>query len=116
LADPANAAARRRSGEGRGRPGRPLSGGAGTGAGRRRGVAGAPARRPPGAPMTTPMALTERERPPWRIRLVAHVAVVLARLLARQPPGRIRRLLLVIRRGGRPATGGEAGGARRRAR
>ena len=31
--------------------------------------------------MTTPMALPERERLPWRIRLVAHLAVALARLL-----------------------------------
>jgi hypothetical protein len=63
--------------------------------------------------MTTPMALPERERPPWRIRLAAHFAVALARLLARQSPGRIRRLLLVIRRGARPATQGEASAARR---
>ncbi|MGE5829336.1 MAG: lasso peptide biosynthesis B2 protein [Micromonosporaceae bacterium] len=63
--------------------------------------------------MTTPMALSERERLPWRIRLVAHLAVALARLLARQPPGRIRRLLLVIRWGARPATGVEASAARR---
>lgn len=63
--------------------------------------------------MTTPMALPERERPPWRIRLVAHLAVALARLLARQPPGRIRRLLLVIRQGARPATAVEASAARR---
>ncbi|HZM79885.1 MAG TPA: lasso peptide biosynthesis B2 protein [Candidatus Limnocylindrales bacterium] len=63
--------------------------------------------------MTAPMALPERIKPPWRIRLVAHLAVALARLLARQPPGRIRRLLLVIRKGARPATAIEASAARR---
>jgi Transglutaminase-like superfamily len=63
--------------------------------------------------MTSPMALPQRERPPWRVRLAAQVAVALARLLARQPPGRIRRLLLVIRRRARPATGLEASAARR---
>ncbi len=62
--------------------------------------------------MTSPMALPERERPPARTRLVAFVAVTLARLLARQSPRRIRSVLLFVRRGARPATVAEASTAR----
>lgn len=45
-------------------------------------------------------------------RLATRCAVVLAHLLAAQPPGRIRSLLTLPRRGARPATAAEAEAAR----
>lgn len=39
--------------------------------------------------------------------------VALARLVARQPPGRIRKVLYAVRKGARPATREEASAARR---
>jgi hypothetical protein len=49
---------------------------------------------------------------PLGLRLVTRLAVVLAHLLARQPPTRIRAVLLRLRRGARPATLAEATRAR----
>ena len=45
-------------------------------------------------------------------RALVHAAVALARLLAGQPPGRIRRLLNVLRKGTAPATHVETQAAR----
>lgn len=63
--------------------------------------------------MSTPEAVGHRPGsvPPGR-RLRARVAVVLARVLATQPPARIRRVLGRLRRGARPATYAEASAAR----
>ncbi|MFI9328998.1 lasso peptide biosynthesis B2 protein [Kitasatospora sp. NPDC052868] len=51
-------------------------------------------------------------RPPWRSRPAALTAIALARLLETLPPHRIRRLLLHLRRGARPATPAQAAAAR----
>ncbi|MFJ9950800.1 lasso peptide biosynthesis B2 protein [Kitasatospora sp. NPDC091207] len=51
-------------------------------------------------------------RPPWRSRPAALTAIALARVLETLPPHRIRRLLLQLRRGARPATPAQAGAAR----
>ncbi|MGH3748271.1 MAG: lasso peptide biosynthesis B2 protein [Micromonosporaceae bacterium] len=62
--------------------------------------------------MSSPMALPKRERLPLGTRLAALLAVTLARLLARQPPRRIQSVLLLARRGARPATVSQASAAR----
>jgi hypothetical protein len=62
--------------------------------------------------MTGPVAMPERAPVPWRQRPATWLAVGLARVLAGQPPGRIRWLLLRLRRGARPATVAEARAAR----
>jgi hypothetical protein len=49
---------------------------------------------------------------PWRRRIVTQLAVVLAHLLATQPPVRIRRILRLLRRRAQPATFQEAKAAR----
>jgi len=49
---------------------------------------------------------------PWRRRIVTLLAVVLAQILATQPPARIRRILRLLRRRARPATFQEAKAAR----
>jgi hypothetical protein len=51
-------------------------------------------------------------RPPWHHRPAALAAIAAARLIETQPPARIRRLLLHLRRGARPATATEALAAR----
>ncbi|MEU8516128.1 lasso peptide biosynthesis B2 protein [Kitasatospora sp. NPDC048722] len=51
-------------------------------------------------------------RPPWRRRPAALAAIGAARLIERMPPARIRRLLLRLRGGARPATADEALAAR----
>ncbi|MFE2411698.1 lasso peptide biosynthesis B2 protein [Kitasatospora sp. NPDC059408] len=51
-------------------------------------------------------------RPPWHRRPVALAAIGAARLIERMPPARIRRLLLRLRGGARPATADEALAAR----
>lgn len=63
--------------------------------------------------MTTPEAVPRYPRsvPPLR-RIPAHLAVGAARLLATQPPSRIRRVLGRLYRGTRPATVDEARAAR----
>ena len=62
--------------------------------------------------MTGPVAMPDRGRLPWRQRPVTWLAVGLARVLAEQPPGRIRWLLHQLRRGARPASLAEAQAAR----
>jgi hypothetical protein len=62
--------------------------------------------------MSSPVALPDRGRLPLRPRVAALLAVGVARLLARQPPRRIRSVLLLVRRGARPATAAEALAAR----
>ena len=47
-----------------------------------------------------------------RYRMLARIAVTIAKLLATQPPVRIRRILLRLRRGAVPATQEQAGRAR----
>jgi hypothetical protein len=49
---------------------------------------------------------------PWRRRIVTQLAVVLAQILATQPPARIRRILRLLRRRAQPATFQEAKAAR----
>jgi hypothetical protein len=51
-------------------------------------------------------------RPPWHRRPAALAAIAAARLIERMPPARIRRLMLRLRGGARPATAGEALAAR----
>jgi hypothetical protein len=52
-----------------------------------------------------PEAVPYRPRSvPLRSRLIVRLAVLLARLLATQPPGRIRQILGRLRRGARPAS------------
>ncbi|MER7757058.1 lasso peptide biosynthesis B2 protein [Kitasatospora sp. NPDC097643] len=55
---------------------------------------------------------TRAGRPPWRQRPAALAAIGAARLIERMPPARIRRLLLRLRRGARPADPAEALAAR----
>ncbi|MEU8583944.1 lasso peptide biosynthesis B2 protein [Streptomyces abikoensis] len=63
--------------------------------------------------MTTPEAVPYRPGAvPLATRWAARAAVALAHLLATQPPGRIRAVLRVLRRGARPASLAEATGAR----
>jgi hypothetical protein len=63
--------------------------------------------------MSTPESVRHRPRAvPIGRRVSARAAVVLARVLATQPPARIRRVLAGIRRGARPATYVEASTAR----
>ena len=63
--------------------------------------------------MTSPVAMPGRGRLPWRPRLAALAAVGAARVLAAQPPRRIRSVLHLLRRGARPATAAQARAARR---
>ncbi len=63
--------------------------------------------------MSTPEAVVYDPRSvPLRRRALAHAAVALARVLAAQPPARIRKLLDVLRKGTSPATHVEAQRAR----
>ncbi|MEV7008678.1 lasso peptide biosynthesis B2 protein [Streptosporangium sp. NPDC051022] len=62
--------------------------------------------------MTMPVALESSARLPWRRRAVAYVAVGAARLLIRLSPLRLRRVLMVVRRGARPCTRSRALAAR----
>ncbi|MGA4837531.1 lasso peptide biosynthesis B2 protein [Streptomyces sp. G45] len=63
--------------------------------------------------MTLPEAMPHDPRSvPLASRAATRGAVALARLLATQPPGRIRVVLARLRRGARPATVGEAEAAR----
>ncbi|QFG20276.1 lasso peptide biosynthesis B2 protein [Actinomadura sp. WMMB 499] len=62
--------------------------------------------------MTMPVTLERPGRVPLRRRAAARPAVALAALLERLPPRRMRRALLVIRRGTRPATLAQATAAR----
>ncbi|MFJ3216518.1 hypothetical protein ACIPLC_11420 [Kitasatospora sp. NPDC086801] len=47
-------------------------------------------------------------RPPWHLRPAALAAIGAARLVERLPPARIRRVMLGLRRGARPADRAEA--------
>ncbi|XVS61924.1 lasso peptide biosynthesis B2 protein [Actinosynnema sp. CA-299493] len=58
------------------------------------------------------MTLERSGSVPWRRRPAALVAVAAARLLARMPPRRLRRVLGLAYRGARPASGEQALGAR----
>ncbi|MEU3165974.1 lasso peptide biosynthesis B2 protein [Streptosporangium sp. NPDC006930] len=62
--------------------------------------------------MTMPVTLEASARITWRRRLAAHVAVSLARVLMRLSPLRLRRLLMVIRRGAGPCPADRALAAR----
>ncbi|GLP67077.1 hypothetical protein TUSST3_36990 [Streptomyces sp. TUS-ST3] len=63
--------------------------------------------------MSTPVALTRRPRLPLHQRPVPWLATLVARLLMRQPPARIRAVLRLVRRGARPSTAEEALRSRR---
>ncbi|WP_431044406.1 lasso peptide biosynthesis B2 protein [Streptomyces sp. P1-3] len=54
--------------------------------------------------MSTPAALTERRRLPLHRRLVPLCAVAVARVLAKLPPVRLRKVLELMRRGATSAT------------
>ncbi|GAB3487272.1 lasso peptide biosynthesis B2 protein [Amycolatopsis cihanbeyliensis] len=62
--------------------------------------------------MTTPSALSRPSEVPFRRRVAARAAVAVARALATLPPQRVRRVLVVLRRGARQATHREARSAR----
>ncbi|QKG22305.1 lasso peptide biosynthesis B2 protein [Actinomadura verrucosospora] len=62
--------------------------------------------------MTIPVALEPSVRLTLRRRAGARAAVGAARLIAKLPPRRLRRVLSVLRRGARPASGEEALAAR----
>ncbi|WP_043628663.1 lasso peptide biosynthesis B2 protein [Nonomuraea candida] len=62
--------------------------------------------------MSVPMVPDPRPSLPWRRRPAALVAVAAAHVLARRPPARIRAVLLLVRRGARPATAAQAKAAR----
>jgi hypothetical protein len=63
--------------------------------------------------MSTPEAVSYDPRSvPLPRRVVTHLTVGVARVLATQPPGRIRRVLGVLRRGAETATYGQAQAAR----
>jgi hypothetical protein len=63
--------------------------------------------------MSAPEAVVYNPRTvPLGRRILVHLMVGAARLLATQPPRRIRRILGVLRRGARPATYGQAKAAR----
>ncbi|GAA1184388.1 hypothetical protein GCM10009654_47390 [Streptomyces hebeiensis] len=62
--------------------------------------------------MSIPVLPADPVAVPLHHRLVTHAAVAAARVLARQPPRRIRAVLLRFRRGARPATVAEASLAR----
>lgn len=57
-------------------------------------------------------ALDSIARPPFRRRMAARAAVLLARMLTLLPPRRIRSVLAVLRRGAEPATQATAQQAR----
>ncbi|KAK1183201.1 lasso peptide biosynthesis B2 protein [Streptomyces sp. NBS 14/10] len=63
--------------------------------------------------MSAPMALADRDRLPLHRRVMPWLAVVVARLLARAKPARVRAVLEFARRGARPATAEQALAARR---
>ncbi|MGY0057176.1 lasso peptide biosynthesis B2 protein [Streptomyces sp. LZ34] len=63
--------------------------------------------------MSAPMALADRDRLPFHRRVMPWLAVVVARLLARAKPARVRAVLEFLRRGARPATAEQALAARR---
>ncbi|NQE92395.1 lasso peptide biosynthesis B2 protein [Nocardia terpenica] len=62
--------------------------------------------------MSGPVVLPLDAEPRLRRRLVAHLAIAAARLLAHQPPRRIRAVLTVVRVGAAPATPAQALAAR----
>ncbi|GGM39166.1 hypothetical protein GCM10012275_07620 [Longimycelium tulufanense] len=62
--------------------------------------------------MTEPVVLVNAERPPWRVRFAARVAVQLAQPLTRLTPAQLRRVLRVLRGRARPATQAQALAAR----
>ncbi|EST28986.1 lasso peptide biosynthesis B2 protein [Streptomyces roseochromogenus] len=62
--------------------------------------------------MSVHTALPTADRPAWWRRPPIRLAITVAWLLSRLPPGRIRTILLLVRRGARPATRGEAQRAR----
>lgn len=53
--------------------------------------------------MTVPSALNRPPKPPLRRRTAARLAVAAARALSLLPPGRIRTVLAILRRGAEPA-------------
>ncbi|MEU3567607.1 lasso peptide biosynthesis B2 protein [Kitasatospora sp. NPDC036755] len=55
---------------------------------------------------------TRTGRPPWHRRPAALAAIGAARLIERLPPARIRRVMLALRRGARPADRPQAQAAR----
>ncbi|MER6139933.1 lasso peptide biosynthesis B2 protein [Streptomyces sparsogenes] len=63
--------------------------------------------------MSAPVALPDRDRLPLHRRVMPWLAVVVARLLARAKPARVRAVLEFLRRGARPATAEQALAARR---
>ncbi|MEJ3652797.1 lasso peptide biosynthesis B2 protein [Actinomycetes bacterium KLBMP 9759] len=63
--------------------------------------------------MSNSQALQRGQRPPLGRRIAVHVAVGIARGLARLSPGRIRRTLALLRRGAAVATHEQALAARR---
>jgi hypothetical protein len=62
--------------------------------------------------MSTPLTLEPQRALPLRRRLPARLAVAAARILAAQPPRRIRAVLRLIRTGARTATTAQAHDAR----
>ncbi|MFI0371959.1 lasso peptide biosynthesis B2 protein [Actinomadura sp. 1N219] len=62
--------------------------------------------------MSMPVTLEASGRVPWRRRNAARFTVLLAALLMRLPPRRLRRVLRTLSRGARPATVGQAAAAR----
>jgi hypothetical protein len=60
--------------------------------------------------MTTEQALRQAT-PSRRARMLARVAILLAKIISRQTPHRIRRLLSILQRGARPASHTEAAAA-----
>ncbi|MEU2712802.1 lasso peptide biosynthesis B2 protein [Streptomyces sp. NPDC007205] len=62
--------------------------------------------------MSVHTALAAPDRPEWWRRPLVRLAITVAWLLSRLPPRRIRTFLLLVRRGARPATQGEAQRAR----
>lgn len=62
--------------------------------------------------MSMPLAMPERKKVPLRRRVAGHTVVIAARLLARTPPRRIRKIVSLLARGARPASVDDAQRAR----
>jgi hypothetical protein len=62
--------------------------------------------------MTEPVVLLSSGKHPWHERLTARVAAGIARVLAGQPPHRIKRILWLLRRGCGPASPQQAAASR----